>query len=225
MSDKPVGPKLVVSDTPEEQAAVPPPAPKDALDIESLWLDQTLGDGLTETAFHSVPIGKPRDFFRVIVDPTYRRRAEVYVHKPEGQIDTQYYILGPAMRGRLEEARPALIVTTVDREGCPRLWPLTYPKDGERDNLAWSTAREAARTALGKWVRLVWHKRAYITRDALPGYAPDPDVKRLPPFNKLIEAACGLHGLIVDTSHPIYRERMGAPPTDGSDDDDDGGDL
>ena len=152
--------------------------------------------------------------------PTIRRRTEIYAHKIEGQIETSYYILGPEMRGRLEEARPCVLVTCIYRDGSPRLWPIMFPRDGEKDNTAWSTARSAARTAIDKWVRLVWNKRSYLTRDAQPGYAPDPDWKKLPPFNELVQAAFGPHGVIQDTDHPIYRELMGAPATVNDDDDD-----
>ena len=94
-----------------------------------------------------------------------------------------------------------------------------FPREGEKDNSAWSTARAAARIAIDKWVRLVWNKRSYSTRDALAGYAPDPDWERLPPFNELVRAAFGQNGVIQDTKHPIYRELMGAPATINDDDD------
>jgi hypothetical protein len=194
------------------------PTPSDALDIESLWLDSALGDGLTDTSWQAIPVDKPKDFFRVHTDPDFRRRTEIYAHKTEGQIDTAYYILGPEMRGRLEEARPCVLVTCIYRDGSPRLWPIQFPREGEKDNTAWSSARSAARTAIDKWVRLVWSKRSYLTRDALPGYAPDPDWKKLPPFNDLVTAAFGLHGVIQDTNHPIYRELMGAPAVVNDDD-------
>ena len=57
-----------------------------------------------------------------------------------------------------------------------------------------------------------------MTRDAQPGYAPDPDWKKLPAFNELVKAAFGPHGVIQDTTHPIYRELMGAPATIDDDD-------
>ena len=53
------------------------------------------------------PRRKAARLFPVHPDPSFRRRTEIYAHKVEGQIDTAYYILGPEMRGRLEEARPA----------------------------------------------------------------------------------------------------------------------
>ena len=158
MTDKPTTPQLEI--------VSPSPTPNDALDIEGLWLDPALGDGLTDTNWHTIPVDKPKDFFRVHPDPDYRRRTEIYAHKTEGQIETTYYILGPEMRGRLQEARPCVLVTCIYRDGSPRLWPIMFPREGEKDNTAWSSARSAARTAIDKWAKLVWAGRSYLTRDA-----------------------------------------------------------
>jgi hypothetical protein len=198
---------------------VPPPA--DALDLAELWLDPALGDGLVDVRFHEVPIGKPKSYFRVNPDPAYRQLTEIYVHKVEDQIDEQHFIIAAPMRGRIEEARRCTLVTVIYRDGSPRLWPLKQPKDGERDNEAWSSARKAARNAMDKWVKLFWQRRAYLTRDALPGYAPDPDWTKLPPYNELVRLAFGEHGIIRDDNHPIVRELLGAPPQKPDDDDDD----
>src|SRR5262245_28771984 len=46
--------------------------PEDALDIDSLWLDPKLGDGLVDMHRYNIPMDKPRDYFRVISDPKYR---------------------------------------------------------------------------------------------------------------------------------------------------------
>jgi hypothetical protein len=132
------------------------------------------------------------------------------------------------MRGRITEARTCVIVPCVYRDGSPRLWPLMFPRPGEKDIPAWISARRAVRVATDKWVKLVWVGRSYLTRDALPGYAPDPDWSKLPSYNDMVKLAVGVHGIIRDTNHPIYRELMGAPPTAddggdiGSDGDDDG---
>ena len=196
-----------------------PTTPNDALDIESLWSDPALGDGLTDTHLHLVPVDKPKDFFRVHSDPGYRRRTEMYIHKVEGEIEKSYFILGPKMKGRVEEARPCILVTCIYRDGSPRIWPITLPREGEKDNSAWSTARSSARIAIDKWVKLVWVKRSYQTRDAQPGYAPDPDWTKLPPFNELVKAAFGAYGIMGDTDHPIYRDLLGAPNPKNNDDD------
>jgi hypothetical protein len=117
------------------------------------------------------------------------------------------------MRGAIEEARPCTLVTVVYRDGSPRIWPIPFPRDGERDNEAWISARAAAKAGMERWVKLVWVRRSYMTRDAQPGFAPDPDYKKLPPFNDLVTLAFGESGIIRDTGHPIYRELFGAAPT------------
>ena len=141
MTDKPTKKLEIVSSS---------PTPKDAIDIEALWIDSALGDGLTDTAWHNIPVDKPKNFFRVHPDPAYRRRTEIYVHKPEGAIDTEFYILGPTMRGMLDEARPCVLTCCVYRDGTPRLWPLMLPREGEKDNDAWTSARSAARAGADK---------------------------------------------------------------------------
>jgi hypothetical protein len=196
------------------------PPISDASDIEALWLNPALGDGITNVSLHSVAVGKPRDFFSTVIDPAYRRRCEIYVHKPEGAIEEQYYLIAPSMHGRIEEARPCTIVTVVYRDGTPRLWPIMFPRDGERDNEAWTSARSAAKAGMERWVKLVWVKRAYKTRDAQPGYAPDPDTSKLPSFNELAQLGYGEHGIVYDTTHPIYRELYGIPTKAAGDGDD-----
>jgi hypothetical protein len=102
------------------------------------------------------------------------------------------------------------------------LWPLKSPRDGERDNEAWISARSCAKMAMDKWVMVVWVKLAYQTRDAQPGYAPEPDYTKapfkLPPFEELVTASVGEHGIIRDVSHPIYRELFGIAPAQADDD-------
>src|SRR5262249_43336367 len=122
-----------------------------------------------------------------------------------------HYILAPSMQGRIPEARPCTLVAVVYRDGTPRLWPIKFPRDGERDNESWRTARNVARVGIDRWIKLVWAGRAYESGDALPGYAPDPDRTRLPPFTEMVKVAFGEHGIIRDEMHPIYRELFGMP--------------
>jgi hypothetical protein len=193
--------------------------PADASDLSDLWFDPALGDGLTDTTFDRIPVAKPRDFFRVHPDPNFRRQTEVYTHKPEGQIEEQHFILAKPMQGMIEEARPAIIVVCIYRDGTLRLWPLKRAKASEKDNDAWKSAREAAREAMTKWVRIVWVRTAYQWRQAQPGYAPDPDWTKLPTFDQLVVHAFGQHGIIRDTNHHIYRDLMGAAPRKAGTDD------
>ena len=186
--------------------------PSDALDIDSLWTDTGEGDTLTETTWHAVLVGKPRNFFRTHPDPKYRHRTEMLIRKPENQIETEYYILAASMRGHIPEARPCILVTCIYRDGSLRLWPIPCPRDGERDNKAWISAKSAARASISKWVMMTWSGGVYVTRDAEEGYAPDPDWTKVPPYNELTRAAFGTHGVIQDGQHAVYRDVMGKPP-------------
>jgi hypothetical protein len=197
----------------------------DADDLSELWTDPGLGDGITSTSFHTVAIGKPKDFFRTHPDKDYRRRTEIYTHKPEGAIDEQFFIIAPSMRGKIQEARPCTLVCVIYRDGTPRLWPIAFPRNGERDIDAWKSARSAARAGIDRWVKLLWQRRAYTTRDALKGYAPDPSWDKLPPFNELVRQAFGEHGVIRDETHTTYRDLLGAPPSTKAEDHDDASDL
>ena len=51
----------------------------DAADINSLWLDPALGDGIVDVHYHKVTVDKPKDFFRTHPEKDYRRRAEISV--------------------------------------------------------------------------------------------------------------------------------------------------
>jgi hypothetical protein len=201
---------LAPSNGPSENSTATPSAAPD--DIEELFDDPKLGDGISDAHWRSVPLGKPRNYFRVHPDPKYRRRAEIYVHKIEGEIGEEYYLLGPKMRGKLEEAQPCTVVTCIYRDGTPRLWALKHPREDERDNAAWVTCRKAAKDAIKKWIKLIWVGGSFMTRDAKPGYAPEPDWSKLPSFNELVKIALGEHGIMRNENHPIYRDLIGAAP-------------
>jgi hypothetical protein len=196
--------------------------PSDALDLSELWLDTALGDPLTSTYQHSIPIGKPKDFFRVHPDRSMRRHVEIYVHRPEGAMEDQHFVISKSMQGRIAEARPAILVVCIYRDGSLRVWPLKLAKAGEKDNDAWTSARNAARMAMTGWIRIVWVRRAYEVREALPGYAPDPDLKAIPPLEQLVVKAYGPQGVIRDPGHFMVRELMGASPSNRTSSDDSG---
>jgi hypothetical protein len=179
--------------------------PADAFDLSGLYLDTQQGDPLAETVIHSVPIGKPKDFFMIPPDPAFRRRCMVYFLKKEGMVEEQFYIVDEKMRTLVgDEARPAIITTCVYRDGSIRLWPLKLPREGETDQMAWSSAREAAKAAMQSWIKLKWKGGKYDWRKGGEGYA-EPDWKKLPSFDKQMELGFGEHGVIRDEDHSVYR--------------------
>jgi hypothetical protein len=186
-------------------------APADAQDFASLWFDPGLGDGITDAHHHSIPVDRPKDFFRVHPNKEFRRKTEVYTHKAEGVVGETHYIIAPSMRGRIGEARPCTIVVAIYRDGTLRLWPIKHPREGERDNEAWITSRNIARRAIDQWVKLLWVNRSFQSRDAQEGYAPDPDWSKLPSFDELVRVAFGAHGVIRDESHQMFKDLFGLP--------------
>ena len=184
----------------------------DTTDMDLLWLDPSLGDGLVDTHFHSVAIGKPKDFFRVNPDPTLPPpNGDLY---PQARRRDRRAVLHLAPRHAGADRGSSAVHAGYRR--LPRRLAAALAdqvsEGSERDNEAWSTARAAARAGIEQvdQARSGW--RAYQTRDAQPGYAPDPDFSKLPPFDELVKLAFGEHGVIRDDERiPIYRELFGVP--------------
>jgi hypothetical protein len=202
---------------PTSTEAYKPPA--DAADLAGLFVDTGQGDPLADVAIHAIPIDKPRDFFRVHPDPAYRQRCYIYTHKIEGQIEERHYVVTDTMLDNVPEAKLSVLVTCIYRDGSLRLWPIKLPQDGGKDQKAWQTARAAAKLAISKWIKLRWSGSVYDTRDARPGYAPDPDLSKIPPYARLISLALGTDGAMRDENHPVYLDHIAGAPPKKSDDD------
>jgi hypothetical protein len=150
VEDKPVLKVISDADAPAPKPTTPEtePAPESATpapqildtsgtgdatgkDLADLWIDTGVQDPLAADQVHTVPFGKPRDFFRTVPDRNYRRKTMIYVHKSENSVGEQYFIIAPSMQDKVIEARPCTIVTVVDRLNNPRLWALISPRPGE----------------------------------------------------------------------------------------------
>jgi hypothetical protein len=154
-----------------------------------------------------------------------RKRAEIVRIKSEDQIEEQFFLVGKEMRGKIEEARPCIIVPCIYRDGTLRLWPLMLPRANEKDMRAWASARSAARAAVNTWIKLVWSRGVYLRRPAQEGYAPNPDWSKVPSTDELVGLGWGSAGIIRGVSHPAYQTLMGAAPATADDDADDADDL
>ena len=82
------------------------------------------------------------------------------------------------------------------------------------------SARAAAKASLTNWVKLLWKGRAFVTREAKRGYAPEPAWEKVPPFEELLIKAVGEKNIIRDRSHFMYRNLIGdkSEVGDGGDD-------
>ena len=107
----------------------------DATDIECLWFDPALGDGITNTTSHSPSWSASRRIFSARLPiRTTAAAGEMYVHKVEGDVRRDALHPRPSMRGMIPEATPCVtLVTVVYRDGTPRLWPVKHAR-GEHDN-------------------------------------------------------------------------------------------
>jgi hypothetical protein len=95
---------------------------------------------------------------------------------------------------------------------------LKLPREGERDQPAWSTARSAARDGLSKWTKIVWLGARYDTREAQEGYAGEPDWGKLPSFDRLVELGFGKHGVMRSQDHVVYLDHVVGAAKKPSDD-------
>lgn len=181
--------------------------PADAMDLHGLVVPGQ-DDPLTSTTIHHVPVSKPKSFFRVHPDPAYRKKFYIYTLKQEGVVGEQYFIVANSMRNFIDEAQLCILAACIYRDGSFRLWPLKLPEEGERDMVAWSSARAAARELLTAWTKITWLGSSYRSRPAQPGYAPDPDWAKLPPYGEILTIALGESGVIRDENHPVYRDHI-----------------
>jgi hypothetical protein len=184
----------------------------DLADIESLFINPTNGDGITSPGLLSVPVGKPdrHNFVRAHPSQEYRRHAVMIPMKGKEGFDETYYFVQPELAKELElDVKPYVLSLLVDRVGNLRIWPIRLAAEDEKDNAWWESARAAVRRAIDTWVRVIPSKTCYHTRDAMEGYAPEPDWEKIKPFAELIKIAFAPHGIIRDLEHPIVRELFG----------------
>ena len=93
--------------------------------------------------------------------------------------------------------RPSLsrLSTVTARRVCGRS---SLRKRVSATTSSWISARSAAKTGMTKWIKLVWVKRVYLTRDAEPGYAPEPDYTKPPGYGNVSDKA---RSAVVDASY------------------------
>ena len=94
-------PKLEVVDNPQS------PTPRDALDIEALFQDPALGDGLTDTNWHTIPVDKPKDFFESTRIPTTGAVPKSTPTRPKARSKRRITFWGPRCGDGCRKLDPA----------------------------------------------------------------------------------------------------------------------
>ena len=185
------------------------PTPSDALDIEALWSGSGAGgrahryqlaDDTRRQAEGLFP-GSPGSRL-----PPPHRNLRPQDRGPDrdgvlhsGPEDARAVGGGPALRSRHLHLSRRLAAAVADHVSARR----RKGQHGLVDRPVRGAHRDRQMGAPGLG------KRSYLTRDALPGYAPDPDWRKLPPFNELVTSC-----VRPARRHPGHRA-SDLPRTDG----------
>jgi hypothetical protein len=193
-----------LDDGPRMAGAVPFP------DLEAaLGLDDE-GVNVTELLL-TVVCRKPRatEFFRVHPSETMAKTTWVFTDKEEIGADT-YFVMPAARPFITEHLRPVLLVTCVNRQNIPFLWPIAVPapdSNSGRQNRWGASALEAMEIAKRSWTKLTAGPGFYRVFRAEKSDLPEP-VWPDKSFVELLGVAFR-ETLIADQEHPIVRRLRG----------------
>lgn len=160
-----------------------------------------------QKALVRVPVRKPhkQEFIRVHPELDYRLETGLLELKE----DREFYLLTPEVRDQLPgDWTPVRIVTCINRQGVPFLWPLKLPDPDGRANSWAETAITAADLATRQWVKLVADMAlgGYQTYIAT-GELPEPEWSEHT-FERLLTVAFRNH-FIRDMGHPAISRLLG----------------
>lgn len=190
-----------------ELSAAPTPDP---FDPAKLRLPQDFGAMLAvKKALLTVPVRKPsREMW---VRTCQREDYRIQTGLLELKEDREIYLVAPSLWPELSTEStfgPRLLITTLNRQGVLFLWPIRLPgPDGKIDT--WNqSALEAAKLAMGKWVRVAANMSlgAYDVFEAVGGL-PEPEWPELP-FRDILQLAFK-DRFIESLSHPVLQRLRG----------------
>jgi len=176
---------------------------------ENLRLDPSYADTVgVKKLLLTVPVRKPNrdEFVRVHPDAAYRLEPAALI---ELKSEREIYILTPEMAHALpDEFSPAVLYTTISRQGVLFLWPVKLPGVDGRENEWHRSAREAAEKAKSDWVRIKANMNlgAYDVSVA-KGELPEPEWPESS-FPEILQIA--FRDRYVDTAeHPLIKRLFG----------------
>jgi hypothetical protein len=152
---------------------------------------------------------KPTEYFRVHPNPNMARSAYVFVDREEIGGET-YFVMPEARPYIAEHLRPVLLVTCVNRQHVPFLWPIMLPDPGVnngRQNRWGTSALEAMAAAKTRWVKMTAGNGAYRCFIAENLDLPEPQWPDRS-FLELLGIAFK-ETIIADQAHPIVKRLRG----------------
>ncbi len=187
-----------------------PDAP-DPFDVERLRVhaDDDAALGVRELLV-SVRFARPsrEAFFRVHPGPDYRCNAGLVELK---DADGETFWVDPALWPHLAEEPTfgrRLVVTAVNRQGCPFLWGLRLPgPDGKTPDWV-SVPLEAAKAAESRWVKLFWDMSQRRHRVKVSDYLADEPAWPAQTFPELLKLAFK-DQVISSLDHPVLKRLRG----------------
>jgi hypothetical protein len=182
----------------------------DPFDLDRLRLTQNFAESLgVKKVMLSLPIRKPDKTWWVRTHPSPKYQMQILIL--ELKEEREIYLIDPDLRCELASestVAPRLMVTAVNRQGVPFLWPVRLPgSDGKIDE--WNrTAAEGADMATRRWVRIAANMSlgAYdlFTTEAK---LPDPVWPEVS-FQDLLRLA--FKDRVIDSlEHPVVRRLRG----------------
>jgi hypothetical protein len=178
-------------------------------------LEAALGledDGVAVTELLvTVACRKPKstEYFRVHPDAEMARPAYVFIDREEIGGET-YFVMPEARPYIAEHLRPVLLVTCVNRQHVPFVWPISLPDPGVnngRQNKWGTSALEAMKAAKARWVKMTAGAGAYRVFVAENADLPEPQWPERS-FVELLGVAFK-ETIIADQAHPIVKRLRG----------------
>jgi len=185
------------------------PPGNDPFDPQNLRLDQSFFESAgVKKLLTTVPVRKPKkqDFVRVHADSGYRCHCAII----ELEEDRESYLVTPNMAQDLRnELKLVTLFTAINRQGVVFLWPVPITAADARVIEWHRSAREAAETAMERWVRVKANMDlgAYEMAEATAAI-PDPEWPDRS-FHELLRTA--FRDRFVDRpDHPVIKRLQGA---------------
>lgn len=154
-----------------------------------------------------VPVRKPtkQEYFRVHPGEEMALPTMVLEEKDSKEV----YLVDPSMYPHLEgDMTPALLTTTITRQGAVSIWPVKIAGDSSMVSGWQDTSRQAAEIGKGRWVRMAADMalgayRVHVAQGDLPEPKwPDRS------FSELLEVA--FRGKVIDSeNHPVIQRLRG----------------